>query len=58
MRIHCNTLEEEKDELSSKLLIINKNLEKLSKENKRYVSKIIELKAWTRCHTDDVVCYC
>ena len=42
MRIRCNTLIEENDELNSKLSIVNENLEKLKDQ--------------TRSYTDDVVC--
>jgi len=55
MRIRCNTLIEENDELNSKLSIVNENLKKLSKENKNYVSKIIELRDQRKSHTYDVV---
>ena len=55
MRIHCNKLEEEKDDVNSKKLIVEKYYNILQVKHKSLIEKYATLRSQMSSYTTDVV---
>ena len=56
MRIHCNKLEEERDDLNSRNSIVEKNQKILQEKYRKLTEKYAILRSQMSSNTTDVVC--